>query len=817
MVDSLYEGLWQHSQQPTAQFITASVGWTLLASWRLLLRKSGQPDRNAALAALATALLFGLWRFSFGDNFLTFLSVGTMYWNVVLWIPLLFVIRRQPKRWLLLSLGLTIALYASFFETHRLQTTTHHFQFPGAPALRIAVISDLQASGESSLHDAVIEAVDEADADLLLFTGDYLNGTWYMHPKAFRSARRVIERLDAPYGGLAVTGHTDTVYGHETLFTDTSTRFVRNDVRWLSLDGKRVAIVSIDQFTPDPPPRPKADLVIAFFHSPDLLLELPDGYADLVVTGHTHGGQLVIPGFGPLTTLTKLGRAFDRGVFRINDQWTAISAGIGVEGFFAPPVRVFCPPEVMILDLQPGPASAYLDGAPKAEITRHEVPSALEIAKRGQYTKRWPSDAGVDRLERPLDAAESDLSVRFEPGESPPAVGDLNPAKHAVVVLIDTLRADRALTAETPNLDALAKRSIVWERAWAPSTWTVPSVISLFTGAFVRTHAWDRPTGELDSAPSISPTLPTLAEALQTEGFETHGYFSNAYLAKELGFDRGFKLWKKTSDARMAEWVRDRLAARQPDQRQFLYLHLLGPHSGLKPSPERRAANGLEDHWFEAHPQGLLIGRAKRAREDGVRAAYRAAYTAAIEDTDRVLGDILEALEPILDDTVVVVTSDHGEELGERNVFGHGWSVAETLTHVPMMASIPGVAAQRRDTGTVAEITDLITDALGLSLNWPVQHPWTGPLMSERHGKSALLADGRWKGEWEADKLTVLDLASLSGDVNGEVTTDEQAQSRVAELRKAWEDGVEKGRPLQATQRLDEETIQQIKALGYAE
>ncbi len=816
MVEPLYESLWQHSQQPTAQYITATASVCLLTTWRLLLRTRPTADTTSILSALATALIFGIWRFITGDNFLTFFAVGVLYWTVVFAAPALLLFRKHRMRWAALAFGVATLTYTSHVELKRLQTTTHHFTFPGTPPLRIGVVSDLQASGRSSIHDALLEQFETADVDLLLFTGDYLNGTWYMHPDAFMAAKNVITQLDAPYGGLAVTGHTDTVYGHETLFADTPTDFVRNEVRWLSIDGKRIAIVAIDQFTPEPPPRPNADLVIAFFHSPDLLLELPDGYADLAIAGHTHGGQLVVPGFGPLTTLTKLGRAFDRGVFKINAQWTAISAGIGVEGFFAPPVRAFCPPELMVLDLKPGAEAAYLDGRPKAETVRHEAPSELELSKRGQYTKRWPTDAGIDRLQRPLDAAQSDLSVRFEPasveGLSPHVGQD---AKHAVVIVIDTLRADRAAKADTPNLDAMSAESVTWKRAWTTSTWTVPSVISLFTGTFVRTHGWDRPTGELDKAPSISPLRPTIAETLKAEGFETYGYFANAYLAKELGFDRGYDRWQKTNDAQMAKWVRQTLETSDPTTRKFFYLHLLGPHSGLNPSPEKRAKYDLESRWFDAHPQGLLIGRAKRDREPGVRAAYSTAYDAAIEDTDQNLGQLLEALEPIREHAAIIITSDHGEELGERGVFGHGWSVAETLTHVPMLASIPGVAPHQRETGTLAELTDLVTDSLGLEVNWPVQHPWTGPLVSERHGKSALLAEGRWKGEWNAERLTVYDLANDL--VNGIESSDAQKAERIIQLRTVWQALVPEGRALQATERLEDETIQQIKALGYAD
>ncbi len=395
--------------------------------------------------------------------------------------------------------------------------------------------------------------------------------------------------------------------------------------------------------------------------------------------------------------------------------------------------------------------------------------------------------------------------------DRPPAPGE---PQHVVIILIDTLRADAVAAAETPQLDALAANGLWVERAWSTTTWTVPAVISLFTGSFVRTHGWDLPTGDMTHRPPL-PALPTLAEVLSGAGFTTTGLYANGYLANELGFSRGFDEWKRSTDNRMALEVAERVGGwssdgDEPPQRQFLYLHLLGIHSGLKPSPEALARHELDPSWFTERV-GLLIGRAKRDQELGVREAYDTAYHAVVEDMDATLGQILEALGPERERCLVVVLSDHGEELGEHGAYGHGWSVAEALTHVPMIVAGPGVEPGTRSTATIAELPDLITDAVGLDHPWPVQSPWDGPLVAERHGKQAILMNGRHKGVWHGEQLTTYDLevdaAAVTPTPGGELLVQDGLQT--------WRATTASGEPLTEHVELDQRTLEAVKALGY--
>ena len=130
---------------------------------------------------------------------------------------------------------------------------------------------------------------------------------------------------------------------------------------------------------------------------------------------------------------------------------------------------------------------------------------------------------------------------------------------------------------------------------------------------------------------------------------------------------------------------------------------------------------------------------------------------------------------------------------------------------MPLVAAGPGIAPGRRPTGTLAEVSDLVTDTLGVSHAWPVQSPWQGSLVAERHGKQAILAGGRWKGAWHGGDLTTYDLqvdATATTPVPG-------SERRVEDALRAWQQAVPQGKPLTGHVDFDDRTLQAIRALGY--
>jgi len=404
-----------------------------------------------------------------------------------------------------------------------------------------------------------------------------------------------------------------------------------------------------------------------------------------------------------------------------------------------------------------------------------------------------------------LGCSCSEPAVEAEP-ESPalsPVVAD--PREDVLLIVIDTLRADALRSARTPHLDTLEQRV---ERAWSSGTWTVPSVVALFTGAPVRQHGFDLPTGRIGKYPQL-PQMPTLAEVLKEQGFSTTGLYSNTYLAEELGFGRGFDTWRRVSDKVMPKYWQETLEDTWVEgQRDFAYLHLLGPHSPLRPSDARREKYAIEPEWFEER-MGLEIGVAKRDRRPGARTAYSMAYSAVIEDTDDRIGQILDALGERRDDTLIVITSDHGELLGEHDTVGHGYWVWEGLTHVPMR--FEGHAGEVPDTLRLDQVASLVTWNAGIEQPWPSNWQVEGPLVSQREGKLALSPDGTLKGVWHTEALEVYDLAV-------DPTEEDPLPGRDATLqdaRAAWEAEVPQAASLELEVELEPETMKGLEELGY--
>ncbi|MEZ4322625.1 MAG: sulfatase-like hydrolase/transferase [Myxococcota bacterium] len=359
--------------------------------------------------------------------------------------------------------------------------------------------------------------------------------------------------------------------------------------------------------------------------------------------------------------------------------------------------------------------------------------------------------------------------------------------------------------ARTPALDAIASRANSVSTAWSSSTWTVPSMISMFTGMPVRQHGWNREPGNVRTFPKVPPA-PMLAEVMRHKGYETTALVANDFVDPDLGFSRGFDTWRKTLDSQAPARVATEVAGWAPGSRHFLYVHLLGPHSPLHPSEAAREHHGVDARWIEGHPLGFLIGEAKRGQEPGVREAYRNAYRAVVEDVDTRIGAILEGLGEHRDDTLVVITSDHGELLGEHGVFGHGWWVYEELVHVPLIVE-GGVSLPDRVSG--ASIPAIITESLDLEHTWPTPHDAT-LLVSERRDRLALSVDGVHKGIWTEESAEAF---SLDTD-RGEQSPGPVSQA-LSEAREHFLASTPAGTYTDDEVRLNDATLESLRALGY--
>ena len=285
---------------------------------------------------------------------------------------------------------------------------------------------------------------------------------------------------------------------------------------------------------------------------------------------------------------------------------------------------------------------------------------------------------------------------------------------------MDTTRRDRFglygyTRPTTPNIDALAKTSEVFEHAWSTAPWTPPSHASLFTGLLPAEHGVDG-----QAYPVWRTNAKTLAEVLQGTGYRTGAAVANSILTAtgsgwERGFDSYLTYWDR-SEHTLAPWINhfrhepdlfDVEQARAPstlrlakewwasaaDAPRFLFINLLDSHWPYRPPEEfyKRFLPGIDParaYAVEQAPEPHHIHPGVSAEE---RAILAALYDADLAYMDQQIGEFIEWLRGRgeLDRTLLVLTSDHGERLGERGLTGHEVMMDGYLLQIPLLVRYP--------------------------------------------------------------------------------------------------------------------------------
>jgi predicted MPP superfamily phosphohydrolase len=231
--------------------------------------------------------------------------------------------------------------------------------------LRLLHLSDLQTHRIGPYERRVIEAAKALNADLIVFTGDYLQPRLgRIEPGAEHGFLQLMASLGRPrYGFYAVDGDVEGGPGWKRLFKGLPVTCLENETVRLGLDdGTVLNLVGLDNRTSrgrDPlalrralDAAPPGDLRFVAAHSPNFVRLLSREDADLALAGHTHGGQVVVPGYGPPITLTRLPRRYAGGLNDYGGLPLHVSRGIGMERITAPQVRFLCPPEICVLEIR---------------------------------------------------------------------------------------------------------------------------------------------------------------------------------------------------------------------------------------------------------------------------------------------------------------------------------------------------------------------------------------------------------------------------------------------------------------------------------
>ncbi len=303
-----------------------------------------------------------------------------------------------------------------------------------------------------------------------------------------------------------------------------------------------------------------------------------------------------------------------------------------------------------------------------------------------------PADAGV-----PERASEHDAGA----AEGPAARPDI------LLFTIDTLRADHVGSYgyrrdTTPTIDAVAARGTRFTRAYSTSNWTVPAMASLVTGLIPSehgvVHALLQPDGRVQHE-LLSSTLPTFAQTLHDVGYRTVGITANGNLAPELGYGRGFDVYRNVgfhdTDVVRPAVVTELEALRDSPEPYLLWVHVMDPHPPYTPIEPQFTAFSPPGRTRIAALDAMLMPTQLQAiaRRENIPILDALDYVVTAYDSEvREVDDYLEELVTTLDDgnLAIVITSDHGEEFGDHFGMSHGATLFEEVVHVPLVLSVPG-------------------------------------------------------------------------------------------------------------------------------
>lgn len=457
-------------------------------------------------------------------------------------------------------------------------------------------------------------------------------------------------------------------------------------------------------------------------------------------------------------------------------------------------------------------------------------------------------------------------------GESPAT------APNVLLISIDSLRADHLGAygygrATSPAIDGLAAEGVLFERTTSSTSWTLPSHASLFTGLPIAGH------GCHSKRTKLRPAALTLAERLQSAGYRTAGFWSGPYLHPVFGLGQGFEEYVNCASFGYFEepapgaqrkanqqsheditnpkltrevlgWLDKRQA--EADQRPFfLFVHMWDVHYDFfPPAPYDVMFTGDYAGSADGTTMRKLPGQELDAAD---KEHTRALYDGEIAWTDLHVARILERLESqgLKENTLVILTADHGEEFWERGNFGHRKNLFEESVHIPLVLRYPpSVPAGLRvqSPTSIVDVLPTVLEVLGLEASWDAEGlegrslvpAWMGQaevperwifaeLQRPRPGDSRVaLRRGHWKLLFASESQELLGLWNLESDAAelhnllGERTAEldelrRDALAAYGSLRTLQARELYAGSSAEPGQEIPEDVYDALHGLGYVE
>ncbi len=268
--------------------------------------------------------------------------------------------------------------------------------------------------------------------------------------------------------------------------------------------------------------------------------------------------------------------------------------------------------------------------------------------------------------------------------------------KNAIIIILDAARADHFsgygyYRPTTPNLDKFAKEAVLFSNAYSESLTTRCSIGTLFTGFPLIVLSL------YNIGSQIPGELTTLAQMFQLDNFKTTGFAGvsnvSSYFGFSKGFDQYFELYKEKDFYRKSQeylpylfpWLES-----NKENRFFLYVHFKEPHAAYVPLPPFKGM--FTDGYEETVDLSAHLNEIADELTDEQIEYIRAGYDENLASVDSVVGEVIDKMRSLdmLDKSIIIVTADHGELLGEKDkIFGHGGYFGEGGMHIPLLVRFP--------------------------------------------------------------------------------------------------------------------------------
>lgn len=419
-----------------------------------------------------------------------------------------------------------------------------------------------------------------------------------------------------------------------------------------------------------------------------------------------------------------------------------------------------------------------------------------------------------------------------------------------ILVTLDTTRADHLSCygyhrTTTPNIDRIAKNSVLYLNAISPSSWTLPAHASLFTGKFPSSHgAMYDPDGPVHLADGIqlsagkanllkkfrargiSENEQTLAEILKHQGYETGAVVSGPWMKKIFGLGKGFNYYDdneiSTLNGKLARQVTQSALdwIETLDKKKFfLFLNYFDPHIPYM------APEGYMEHYL---PPNIDFSHRNPTDEELI-----ALYDAEILYMDHYFGKLVNQLKKlkIYENSLIIITADHGELFGEHGKYRHGKTLYQEEIHIPLIIKWPGNEIQPSEAHERIQLNDIfaiILDHLGLPIPGGTQAgpppQIAHPVISETYPLEEISNEGHYSALFNDNYKFIWN--SKGNHLLFNIKEDPKEEKNLADLLiniknqqaaylKSYLKTLPKPGKIHSRIQLDENTKHALKSLGY--